>query len=156
VGIWSEETESFYDDEAVFVKMLNREKTYQVEYYCDLIHAEKAEPLAVYDSDFYKGRPALTVNEYGNGKAYYIAFRNDGDFLADFYNEITTNLRKSIDAALPYGVTAQTRGDFIFLMNFTGCEQIMTIHPHFDMLEERKISGDIKLDAYGIKVLKRI
>src|ERR1035438_5024065 len=39
-------------------------------------HAESATVLATYGRDFYAGRPALTVNACGAGKAYYVASRN--------------------------------------------------------------------------------
>lgn len=29
--------------------------------------------------------PAVTVNQYGKGKAYYIAFRDTGEFTDSFY-----------------------------------------------------------------------
>jgi beta-galactosidase len=40
---------------------------------CDLVHLESAKSVARYASDFYAGRPALTVNTFGEGRAYYLA-----------------------------------------------------------------------------------
>ena len=38
-----------------------------------LMHLEGARPLAVYGGDaFYAGSPAVTVNEVGDGRAYYV------------------------------------------------------------------------------------
>ena len=59
-------------------------KAYEAIELCDLIHLETAEALAVYSSDFYAGRPALTVNQLGKGRAYYIASRNKEPFHSDF------------------------------------------------------------------------
>ena len=88
-GIWSEEIDALYPKDENYVifnenNPLGLNKEYRVKELCDLIHAETAEVLAVYKDDFYAGRPALTVNSYGKGKAYYIAFRNNDDFLVDF------------------------------------------------------------------------
>lgn len=48
------------------------DQTYPTEMWNDLIEADPAEPLAVYDSEFYSGTPAITVNRYGKGRVYYI------------------------------------------------------------------------------------
>ena len=80
--------------------------------------------LATYGSDFYAGRPALTVNDFGKGQAYYMASRNDERFLDDFYGKLAAdlNLLRALPVDLPGGVTAQLRADgenkFIFVMNF--------------------------------------
>ena len=69
-GIWSEEIDSLYDNETNQVEFIANNKenlkgTYEVKDYCDLIHAETAEVLAVYKKDFYADMPAVTVNKYG-------------------------------------------------------------------------------------------
>ncbi|GAE92233.1 beta-galactosidase [Gracilibacillus boraciitolerans JCM 21714] len=43
-------------------------------------------------ADFYAGRPALTVNNFGEGKAYYIASRNDHAFQQAFYQQLADKL----------------------------------------------------------------
>lgn len=40
--------------------------------WADLLAPATAETLAVYDSEFYKGTPAVTCNAYGSGHAYYV------------------------------------------------------------------------------------
>ena len=78
---------------------------YEAREFCDLIHAETATVLATYGADFYAGRPALTVNELGQGQAYYIASRNDERFLDDFY----AALAAAEPAARPGGRSAGRR-----------------------------------------------
>ncbi|MCV5640815.1 beta-galactosidase trimerization domain-containing protein, partial [Escherichia coli] len=58
---------------------------YQVRHLCELIHVENAQPLATYRDDFYAGRPAVTVNRFGKGKAWHVASRNDLPFQRDFF-----------------------------------------------------------------------
>ena len=137
-GIRSEEIDALYDEDynyAVFDKdnPLKLEKEYKTVELCDLIHAETAKVLATYKEDFYAGRPALTVNEFGKGKCYYIAFRSGDDFLSDFYGRLIEDLdiQRVLDIDLPEGVTAQKRSDgdndFIFVMNFAGDQRTVDL-----------------------------
>jgi len=167
-GIWSEEIDALYDHDVNFVvpvsgNPLNLNKEYKAIELCDLIHAETAEVLATYKCDFYEGRPALTVNKFGDGKAYYIAFRSDFDFLSDFYKQLIKdlNISKVLDTELPEGVTAQKRSDgendYIFIMNFSPEERkvILPDESFTDMLEGNKVEGEITLPGYGVRILER-
>jgi beta-galactosidase len=123
LGIWCEEIDALFPGEHNSIKWQG--KSYTAFDLCELIHAEGAEVLAVYGDDFYAGRPALTRNRYGKGKAYCIAARTGADFLDAFYDQIVTenHIKPVLDAPLPKGVTAQVRSngttEFIFIMNFT-------------------------------------
>ena len=164
LGIWDEETDSLTDTDVNYVKDLESGKRYEVRHICDLIHAEGAQVLAAYDSDFYSGRPALTCNRFGEGSAYYIAFRNNKDFEADFYGKLIGDLGllRALDVELPKGVTAQMRTDgqkdFVFVMNFTDEEKWVEMPKDEainDMLTKEGISEAIKLDAFGVRILER-
>jgi beta-galactosidase len=123
LGIWCEEIDALYPEDRNAIKWNG--KSYEAFDLCELIHAESAEVLGSYGSDFYAGRPALTVNKYGSGKAYYIAARTGEDFLGDFYGKLTKErgVKPVLDKPLPHGVTAQVRGngeiEYVFVMNFT-------------------------------------
>ena len=166
-GIWAEETDSLYDNEVNYIDFKDSnidglKGSYEVKDYCDLIHAETAEILGVYKSDFYANMPALTVNNYGKGKAYYIAARTKEDFNNDFYSKLIKelNIKSVIDGKLPNGVTAQMRCnekyEFIFLMNFTEEEKTVNLENknYIDMISGEDIGKEIHLDKYGIKILK--
>ncbi|WP_129724246.1 beta-galactosidase [Xylanivirga thermophila] len=168
-GIWSEEIDALYDDDVNFIvpeknSTLELNDEYEAKELCDLIHTETAHVLARYKSDFYAGRPALTVNEYGKGKAYYIAFRNNNDFLDDFYEILVDKLsiKKSLDTKLPLGVTAQLRTDgenkFIFLLNFAPQKNIVDLKQveFLDILSGEKVSRKIELPGYGLRILKKV
>ncbi len=81
-GITADEIDSLYKGEKNSVTM--NLKSYAAIDYCELLSLSTAETMAVYDGDLYKGYPAITVNHYGMGMAYYIACRDTGELLCDF------------------------------------------------------------------------
>lgn len=168
LGIWSEEIDALYDGEERLVSFnegneLNLEGDYKAKELCDLVHLEGAVSLATYQDDFYAGRPALTVNNFGRGKSYYIASRNEERFNDMFYGKLIKELglKKVINTQLPHGVTAQMRtdgaNDYVFIMNFTQEEKVIGLddRDYFDLVADKIIEGEIKLPGYGVKILKR-
>jgi beta-galactosidase len=174
LGIWAEEIDALYEGDANAVlpaagnsmprfsgHELGLSGEYVAREFCDLIHAETATVLATYKSDFYAGRPALTVNALGKGRAYYIASRNDERFLDDFYAALggQLNLLRTVDAELPSGVSAQLRTDgerrFIFLMNFNPTPATVDLGAisGADLLTGAPLQKHAELPAYGVIVL---
>lgn len=167
MGIWSEELDSLYDGEKRLVRVrggdkLDIEGNYEAEIFCDLIHAEGASVLAEYGEDFYKGMPALTVNSFGKGNAYYIAFRNNDNFLKDFYAALQKkyHFTKATETSTPYGVIATTRYDeknrFVFFMNFTAEEKSFTIsETDFEDAVDGSRESSVTLSPYGVKIIRK-
>ena len=118
--------------------------------------------LAKYKSDFYKDYPAVTLNISGKGKAYYIAFRDTGDFSDDIVADILKDNDITCDLSddLPYGVTAHSRTDgkydYIFLENYNSFSKQFKLHGNYFNIETEEIESDVVcLGAYEVKVLKR-
>lgn len=167
LGIWSEEIDSLYDDEVRTIEMIGNNALgmsgeFDARELCDLIHLEGAQALAVYKDDFFAGRPALTVNEFGKGKAYYIASRNNHAFHQNFYQRLANelSLKKALDTVLPKGISAHVRTDgdkeFIFVMNFTDeSKQVQLNEELVDLLTDEKITGTLELGSYDVKVLTK-
>ena len=81
--------------------------------------ADPATPLMLYTEDYYAGRPAAAVHGFGKGHAYYLASRFNADFYNDFYAQVCEKARlaPAWPEALPAGVLATRRGDFVFMQN---------------------------------------
>ena len=159
-GIWAEEIDVLYPDEHNTVEMSDG-KNYKAIDYCEILHANEADVLATFKDDFYAGSPAVTVNNYGKGKAYYIAFRDCGDFLDKFYGDIVDELGLNGEIGdMPYGVTAHTRESdtdiYTFVQNYTteSCDVVLS-NAYTDVLSGETVSDKITLPKYGVKVLKR-
>jgi beta-galactosidase len=123
LGLWCEEIDALFPGESNSIEWNG--KSYRAFDLCELIHPRGAEVLGLYGGDFYAGRPALTLNRRGEGRAYFIAARTGEDFLDDFYRHAGAEAGVTpLYEDLPEGVTAQIRSngetDFVFLMNFTG------------------------------------
>lgn len=167
LGIRCEEMDVLYDDERVPVTLaanalpgLNGE--FEAQIFADLIHTATADILGTYAGEFYSGRPAVTVNSWGAGRAYYVAFRGDETFTNAFCGAVAAQagVKPSIDAELPQGVTIQKRTDgqkeFMFLLNFTGERQSLNFpaSPGTSMLTGEHVPAETTLDAYGADVLR--
>ncbi|WP_308636505.1 beta-galactosidase [Paenibacillus silvisoli] len=169
VGIWAEEIEGLHDHERNVITLaegnpLGFAGTFEVREICELIHAETAETLGVYGSDFYAGRPALTVNRLGKGQAYYLAARvSDPRFYESFYGKLAADagIRRAIDAALPEGVTATVRTDgerdYVFVMNFSGREHSIALddQSYYD-LESGENVTELFMPMNSVRLLKRL
>lgn len=65
---------------------------WQARDYCDLIHPESAQVLAIYADGFYAGRAALTVNAFGKGRAFYVAARIESAFNDELLGSLCAQL----------------------------------------------------------------
>ena len=116
LGIRSEEIDGLYDwEENQMVPVKDNElglsKTYTCKYLCDLVKVQTARTLMTYGSDFYKGYPCLTVNEYGEGKAWYVACDGEKEFYEDFIGRALDDrhIAGAVKEEIPEGLEITTR-----------------------------------------------
>ena len=116
LGIRSEEIDGLYDwEENQMVPVKDNElglsKTYTCKYLCDLVKVQTARTLMTYGSDFYKGYPCLTVNKYGEGKAWYVACDGEKEFYEDFIGRALddSHIAGAVKAEIPEGLEITTR-----------------------------------------------
>lgn len=158
LGIWAEECDGLWDGEKNGFLLPNKE-TYSCCDMCDIIHAETAKVVAEYASDFYAGSPAVTVNDFGAGKAWYIASRPEQAFLDMLYKKLLDQAGvKRLIENLPTGVQVATRegenGKYLFVMNFARKPVQVTLPAGMDALTGEAVCGNADLPANGIYVLK--
>ncbi|KTD87664.1 beta-galactosidase [Paenibacillus etheri] len=168
LGIWAEETEGLHSRDLNGVVMqasnaLNLSGDYDAHEIAELIHLEGAETLGTYRSDFYAGRPALTVNRFGEGNAYHLATRvKDASFYVELYASITAKagITRALDSDLPTGVTAQLRtdgeSDYIFVQNFSGSPQTVKLDgADYTDLSSGTTAQVLNLEVNDLAMLKR-
>lgn len=127
-GLRSMEIDALYDHENNYIVSMNDSSMkistqWKCKNLCDIVKLSTAKVLGVYGDDFYKGRPAFTVNEYEKGKAYYVC----SDFEQGFYDEVYEQISKEAKMnfpieMIPKGVEVTTRQTeeymYIFIQNY--------------------------------------
>lgn len=156
-GVWAEETDSLPKNKPGTAEYNGNE--YAVEHICDLIHAQGSKVLGVYTSDFYAGQPAVTVNRYGKGQAYYAAFCNEYEFADALIGDIVKELdiRPDTEINKPDCVEMRKRGDMIFLLNFTDERQTVELDKDYtNVITGAWMLKMISIPARGYVVLKEM
>ncbi|OMD39452.1 beta-galactosidase [Paenibacillus odorifer] len=163
LGIWAEEIDALLpgmSNEIVMDKAWgDLSGSYKCDLLCDLIHAEGAEVLAEYGSDFYKGMPALTVNTFGEGKAYYVATSPEAEFLKGFLANLCAEKNIQPLVTAPEGIESVQRVkegvSYLFLLNHTTGDLSADIGAaeRTDLLTGNKVSGSAVVPARGVLIL---
>ncbi len=159
LGIWVEEIDALPKEKENHFTWEGLE--YPAQLLCDLIHPETAKVLATYTDDFYAGMPAITVNKYGDGKAYYFATSSDSDFYYSFFE------RKAVDLNIPalgeapkdVELTIRCKGsnNAIFALNHSfenKCFKIWSDATDLLTGEEFAAGEEIWIGNMGVRILK--
>ncbi len=166
-GIWAEELDALHASERVKNEYVANDLLASGEFesfdFCEIIHPEGAKTIAEYRSEFYGGMPCITVNEYGKGKAYYIATRQSPAELEKLVCAITDNvgLERIVPDSLPDGVKVISRTDYeneyVFVTNYSTEEKRVETGDKLctNLLDGKNCVGSITIPGYGVAVLKR-
>jgi beta-galactosidase len=157
LGIWIEEWFPLGADERRTVKFPGR-KAIKVRQWTEVIHAEGAKALASYTEGYLSGRPAVTENRYGKGRAFYIGTQMEDRDLADILDTITQHTGIVADLKVPAGVEIAIREKgaerFLFVLNHTekSVEVNLKQKTGTDLLTGRKIKSRSIIPPFGVVV----
>ncbi|MBR0028458.1 MAG: beta-galactosidase [Clostridia bacterium] len=118
--------------------------------WCDIIEPETAETIAVYESEYYKGKAAVTVNEYGKGKVYYIGCDLDSAAMKQIV-KIISDGAGILAAEMPENVELVRRGDIKILLNHNETE-VKTNITGKSLITGTQFNGAI--EPYGVAFVK--
>ena len=160
LGLWVEEVDSLYDCES------NRTtwngKSYSLKELCEICHPTTCETLAVYETDFYAGKPVLTKNQFGKGVAYHVSASADTDFFHALYAKLAAacDLTYAIRTAVPDGISLTWRQSdtekLIFVQNFgDSAAAVQLDQPYENVLSGETVSGSLNIEKYGFAVLAK-
>lgn len=165
-GIWAEEMDVLHDNEHMQNKYEENELglsgTFESRDFCEVIHPEGAEVIARYTAEYYAGTPCITVNAYGQGKAYFIGTRQNAEETEKIVTAIAAQARvhKIIAAELPQDVKALSRTDgdheYVFITNYALENRSVALDSgeYTDLLDGKTYTGSVTLEKYGVKILK--
>ncbi len=160
-GISVLETDTYYPSQYNQITFLDG-TTVETKDYQSVIDLLSAKTLASYEKDFYAGTPAVTVNTFGKGQAYFIGARTEVLSLNTIYDAII----EEFDLSNPFvvngnpvvSVQSRTKNnqDYYFVMNFSEHPQSITVKEEtVDIISGETQGKNISLPVYGVKVLKR-
>ena len=127
-------------------------ENYEVYKWADIIELKGAKVLAKFSDNFYKGKPAATVNEYGEGKAYYIATEPDEKLMKKLGDVIIEDVSLKSLGDSDDGVEITSRGDYIFAINMTDKKKKYKLNNKAKLLEGNK---KFELKPYEVQLLKK-
>ncbi|WP_339208538.1 beta-galactosidase [Paenibacillus sp. FSL K6-3182] len=165
LGIWAEEIDALLPGQHNQMVMKKVDGalsgTYTCSLLCDLIHSEGAEVVAEYGSDFYKGMPAVTVNKFGSGEAWYIASSPDKEFLQALLTNLCKDKRIEPILSVPTGVEVTRRNkdgkSFTFILNHNSepSELQLGAQQRTELLTGEIVSGAYSLSAKGVMIIEQ-
>ncbi|HEX9388372.1 MAG TPA: beta-galactosidase [Anaerolineales bacterium] len=125
---------------------------------CDILKLTGATVIARYTQEYYAGKPAITLNQFGAGHAIYIGAVGDDllyDLLAKWLLN-TTGLRNTFATPPGVEVTQRVQGDISlrFILNHNNTPQ--TIHlesSQVNLLNGKQVTGDVQLDPFDVLIL---
>ncbi|MBX4146078.1 beta-galactosidase [Paenibacillus sp. Dod16] len=165
MGVWAEEIDALLPGQQNQMVLRGRkgqlEGTYDCGILCDVIHAEGAEVVAEYGSDYYQGMPSLTVNSFGQGKAWYVATSPEPQFLKDLMQTICNDHGIEPVLKAPEGVEVTKRVkegvEFTFVLNHMPESKLVPLagETYVDLLTGEEHRDSCEVPARGVMILEK-
>jgi beta-galactosidase len=122
MGVMVEEFDSLPPDRGNRVRFVDGPTgSVPVSLWMEILQPTGARPLAVYEQDFYAGKPAATIWAQGRGRAIYVGVLAGAEFYGPLMDWLLPQLGIRPLLATPEGVEAKVRvgpqGQVLFLLN---------------------------------------
>jgi beta-galactosidase len=164
LGIWVEEIDALTPEmkNSIIVNkpVGNVCGEYECGMLCDLLHLESAKALAVYGKDFYAGKPVLTENLFGEGKAYYVASDPEQRFLNDLVKYLcdVKGIRSPFEPIEGVEVTQRAKDNQIFTFVLNHNDYSINVgldgKEYLELLSGKSINNSLTLQQKGIAILE--
>ena len=126
--------------------------------WCDLIEPKGCQILATYAKDFYAGKPAVTLNAFGLGKAIYVGTQSQQFFYQDLVSWLRQNCGIQSLLKVPEQIEVSMRQKpglrvYILINHQNSPVRIQFYKPMHDFLTGSTFSGNYDMPPHGILVL---
>lgn len=127
-------------------------------YWCDIIEPKGCQVIGTYAKDFYAGRPAITTNQFGNGRAIYIGTMSN----QPFYHDLAVWIRQlcginpllKVPDTVEVSMRQKGNSKIFFLINHQNSPvRIPFYKPMHDFLSGKTFTGNYDLPPHGVLVL---
>lgn len=157
-GIWVEEIDALPSGKKNTIKFGDN-TIGNCQLLCDLLHLEGAESLAEYDSDFYRGMPVVTKNNFGNGCVYYVGSMLDESSQVKFLDEVIETAKiKPLTTETKLEVTRRQTAtcNYYFVINFQSESQPLPAEfiGKIDLLKGTKLLDTSELAPYDVAIIE--
>jgi len=163
-GMTIEEYTGLPGDKKVEIKTAKAELGSEGKYTCgnwaEMLSLKEARAAARYQKGLYSGKPAVTLNKYGNGTAIYVGTFASAAFYTALVDWLTR--KRKIETVLPSaaGLEATKRsgsdGQIFFALNFNeDALKIACDGKEFrDLLTGKKIADTLRVEGLDARILK--
>ncbi|GAC1401249.1 MAG: beta-galactosidase [Ktedonobacteraceae bacterium] len=134
--------------------------TYPCTLWGEVVHLEGARAIGVFAHDYYAMGPALTVHQFGQGQAYYMATQGSDELLTDLMRLLCQQASVSPVLNVPEGieVTQRVRADgrvVYFLLNHTDKPEVVAlpVGKFTSPLNGKEVERQIEIDGRDVAVL---
>lgn len=126
--------------------------------WCDVIEPLECEVIGTYALDFYYGRPAMTMNAYGDGRAIYIGTQSHEEFYTDLVNWVRNLAGVPALLRVPdqIEVSMRQRSDYrlYFLINHHDAPcHVQFYKPVHNLMDDSEITGGYDIPAHGVLII---
>ncbi|MBO7472892.1 MAG: beta-galactosidase [Ruminococcus sp.] len=127
--------------------------------WCDILELTTARAYAEYNDSFYSGSPAVSMNRYCSGVAYYIGTVCNADFYESFSGNIMkqTGIPRLRDLPTGVEVTTRTNGldDYIFFFNNSDKEAEIVLPKAMFSIIDGSDREKLSLKPYGMEIVRK-
>jgi len=161
-GVLGLEIEEFYPlaaEDRVTVRWPHdgRDEVYQGSVWAEQVVPRTARPIALFGDHFFDGNPAITVNAWGMGQAYYIATQLEETAWERVLQPILDRHRLRSPLSVPEGVEVTVRESehhrYYFLLNYQSTPVTVTLPEPMTRLTDRQVLSQVVLAGWDATVL---
>lgn len=125
---------------------------------CDILKPAGATVVACYTGEYYAGKPAVTVNQFGSGRAVYVGAAGDAQLYDALAKWLLGSSGVQPDFTSPAGVEVAERrkGSRLlrFVLNHTNTPQSIHLEDQSrNLLSQMELKGDMEMAPHEVLIL---